>query len=613
MRDTLRRLYDEAVATPETERETFVASQDTTNREELRRLLRTRARMGAFLESPAIERFVQPAIEPGRWVGAYRVVRVVGTGGAATVYEALQRNPQRRVALKVLRTVDGSRGSHRRFRDEAQILARLEHPDIAHVYEAGVHESAPYIAMEFVAGARRVTEHAAGLETAGKLELFARICDAIHHGHQKGVIHRDIKPANILVQGNGQLKVIDFGIAKVEGEGTFELAGTLPYMSPGQFASPDEVDVRTDVYALGVLLHELLAGRHLFDVEDVPLAEAARRIREDEPRMRVGGERGAIVRKACARNRDDRYPSAAALADDVRRHLGHRPVDAYPAGPLYHLRKFARRRLGAFLAAVAAVVVVVAAALVGSWLAVEKARESRIARAERRRAEFQGYVANLAAASGALRMNDVGEARLRLDAAAAEFRNWEWRHLVSRLDRSERTIGGFLGGPVRGSISPDGALVAGHGAVRRYVDGSPAYPLPEGHYLTAFSPDGARLVVARRRIEIRDAASGRVERTCEGNPEGTWTVAFDPGGREFATGARGPDIRIWSAETGRLVRTLRDHRDWVMALAYDPRGGRLFSGGGAGEETTRSACGISARERSSGGWKGTATTSRASP
>src|SRR5262249_46703789 len=227
-------------------------------------------------------------------IARYRLIRVLGEGGMGMVYEAEQDNPRRTVALKVIRPGLTSAFLLRRFAREAQILGRLRHPGIAQVYDAGVAEGGqPYFAMELIAGLpldRYASEHA--LDAPGRLELLARVCDAVQHAHERGVIHRDLKPANVLVEPSGQPRVLDFGVARAAdlgqtaGGGRTEagqLLGTLAYMSPEQASGdPSALGPRTDVYALGVILYELLAHQLPYRLDGLPLPEAARGICEQE-------------------------------------------------------------------------------------------------------------------------------------------------------------------------------------------------------------------------------------------------------------------------------------------------------------------------------------------
>jgi tetratricopeptide (TPR) repeat protein len=306
-------------------------------------------------------------------VAGYQILRIVGEGGMGVVFEAEQARPRRRVALKVIRPGFVSPRLRRRFEQEAQVLGRLQHPGIAQIFEAGLAEigadQQPYFAMEFVAG-QPVTDYAsrAGLDARARLELLARVSDAVEHAHQRGVIHRDLKPANILVDATGQPKILDFGIARaVDAEGestrlrteTGQLLGTVPYMSPEQFETNLEtLDTRADIYALGVIGFELLTGQLPFELAGKGLLSAARTIREEEPlrlgrvSRALGGDPETIIHKALEKDRQRRYPTAAEMAADIRRYLADQPIRARPPSRAYEFRKLvARHKLPAALLA----------------------------------------------------------------------------------------------------------------------------------------------------------------------------------------------------------------------------------------------------------------------
>jgi serine/threonine protein kinase/Flp pilus assembly protein TadD len=311
-----------------------------------------------------------------------------------TVYEAEQQNPRRTVALKVMRPGFVPEALLRRFEQESQLLGRLQHPGIAQVYEAGTEESEqgpqPYFVMELVRGIP-LDRHAAEkrLDLRGRLELMARVCDAVQHAHEKGVVHRDLKPANILVDETGQPKVLDFGVARATDsdiQATMltevgAIVGTLSYMSPEQVeADPAQLDTRSDVYALGVILYELLAGRLPHDLRHKALPEVMRIIREDEPTRlsavsrTLRGDVETIVSKALSREKSRRYQSAAELAADLRRYLDDEPIVARPTSTAYQLRKFAARNR-AFVGGVAAVFgALVVGVGISSWQAVRATR-----------------------------------------------------------------------------------------------------------------------------------------------------------------------------------------------------------------------------------------------
>jgi WD40 repeat protein len=579
-------LFDRALDAEPPERGRLLEGQcGRETREEVERLLDAHARAEGFLERPAAEAL---RLEPGTRVGRYAVVRPLAAGGAGTVYEALQDDPPRRVALKVMSLGPMSAASIQRFRDEAAILARLRHPGIATVFDAGLHEGVPYFALEYVEGARPITEHASGLDRRARAALFAKVCDAVHHGHEHGIVHRDLKPDNVLVDAAGEPRVIDFGIARAVGEaGGREVSGTLPYMSPEQ-CDPDSpsADARVDVYALGVLLYELLSGQLPFDLAGLSTAEALRRIREARAvplsarDRRLRGDLEAIVGKAMAPSRERRYASAAALADDVRRHLALRPVEARPATLLYVAGRFARRRHGTFLGLVAVAAALVAATVVSAAFAVQKARAQR-------QAEYEAYLANVSAAASALEVNAVSEARQRLDDAPAALRGWEWRHLRGRLDRSVRTLVPAEGGLYRGTVSDDGSRIAAvfHAPPEARAwdgGGEPLWRLPTPQVVRALalSRDGRLLALAlwSGAVEIRDGGTGAVLRSTASQGTFVNALAFDRESRLLLTGSEDSRIRLWDVADGTLRATLADHADRVLALAFSAAGDLLASG-----------------------------------
>src|SRR5580658_732721 len=333
-------------------------------------------------------------------IGRYRILRLLGEGGMGVVYEAEQEQPRRTVALKVIKSGLGDPKLVRRFEQEALALGRLQHPGIAQIYEAGTAENGfkpqPYFAMEFVHG-KSLLEYAEAhqLDTRQRLELLAKICDAVHHAHQRGLIHRDLKPGNILVDETGQPKILDFGVARLADSDTQatretdlgQLVGTLAYMSPEQvLADPLELDTRSDVYALGVILYELLAGRLPYRIS-AKLHEAVQTIREEEPtalRAVSSAYRGdieTIVGKALEKDKARRYPSAAELAADIRRYLHDEPIMARPASATYQLQKFARRHKALVLGVAAVFVVLIAGIVVSPREAARANAESATSRA----------------------------------------------------------------------------------------------------------------------------------------------------------------------------------------------------------------------------------------
>ncbi|MDX2199197.1 MAG: serine/threonine-protein kinase [Phycisphaerae bacterium] len=330
-------------------------------------------------------------------IGHYEIIDVLGRGGMGTVYRARQTNPSRVVALKVVNPGLWSDSASRRFQFEAEFLAKLHHPNIAQVYEAGSAEmmgmSVPFIAMELVEGVR-LTEfvHQRKLGVRDRLRLLLNVCDAVQHAHQRGVIHRDLKPANIIVDAGAQPKILDFGVARLDAANagdaltahtaTGELVGTLPYMSPEQVAGkPHDVDTRSDQYALGVIAYELLTGHLPLNV-NVSMADAIRVIRDDEP-ARLGtlnrvyrGDVETIIGKALAKDKDRRYPSVADFAADINRYLRNEPIVARPASLAEQLGKFTRRHR-ALVIGVAATMAALTIGVIGTTYGLLQARAER--------------------------------------------------------------------------------------------------------------------------------------------------------------------------------------------------------------------------------------------
>ncbi|MBL8178419.1 MAG: serine/threonine protein kinase, partial [Bryobacterales bacterium] len=420
---------------------------------EVARLLQAHDRRGHFLSTPMVVAAGE-AERPVETAGAYRVKRVLSQGGMGVVYEAVRADDvfEKRVALKMIRGAAMTSALQERFRVERQILASMEHPNVARILDGGeTADGRPYLVMEYVEG-RPIDAHAKekelGLEA--RLALFLQLCAAVQFAHQHLVVHRDLKPGNIFVTEGGQVKLLDFGIAKIvseHGEGAAAKTTQLQAMTP-EYASPEQisgqpVSTGTDVFLLGIVLYELVAGAHPFGAAGKLPHEVMRSIcEEDAPaasmvtrvgwRRRLKGDFDKIAAMALQKEPGRRYASVEALAGDIRRFLTNEPVAAQGDSFGYRAGKFVRRRW-AVLAGAAVVFLTMAGAAAISMRAAEEARRQRaIAEARRVEAEEQRGKAEQAAAQ-AIAERAEAEARKveaeRLRAVADEERARTERHM----------------------------------------------------------------------------------------------------------------------------------------------------------------------------------------
>ncbi len=456
----LRRLFSAVDGLAAAERTAFMdreLADEPVLRGELEELLQADAGAGDFLMEPT-------GGGAARMIGPYRLLEVLGEGGFGVVYLAQQLEPiSRRVALKLIRPGMDTRRVIARFEAERQVLASLDHPGIARVLDAGeTADGRPYFAMEYVQGVP-ITVYGvrADLDLRARLLLFLQVCDAVQHAHQAGVIHRDLKASNVLVteqSGTPCPRVIDFGIAKATGPGTEEntatiagtVLGTLGAMSPEQAgAISAKVDIRSDVYSLGVLLFELLTGVPPFDpvrLRGLTWLDALCVIRSEDPpplaaraaadlpptwRRKLDGELGWITARAMAKEPDGRYATVSEFAADIRRHLADEPVFAAAPGTAYRARKFVRRHRAAVGAAAVVTLALLVGLTVSTWGLVRArraeataAREAAVAAAVNRFLN-DDLLASVAPSARRGRGRDVlmrevlDTAAERIDAAAA--------------------------------------------------------------------------------------------------------------------------------------------------------------------------------------------------
>jgi serine/threonine protein kinase/WD40 repeat protein len=512
------RVFTEALGLPAHDRAAYLeraCGGDVELRRAVEALLQEYDQVGDFLEKSAntprtkAKAETAGAEKPGDYIGSYKLLQQIGEGGYGVVFMAEQTQPvHRKIALKVIKPGMDTRSVIARFEAERQVLALMDHPNIAKIFDAGATQSGrPYFVMELVRGVK-ITDYCDqhSMTTEDRLELFIEVCQAIQHAHQKGIIHRDIKPSNILVtmtlEGAALPVVIDFGIAKATTDQgltdktlftAFEmLIGTPAYMSPEQAALTSlDVDTRTDIYSLGVLLYELLTGSTPFDSKALlkfGLDEIRRVIREQEPvrpstrlsRLTnadlttmaqrrhseapkliraVHGDLDWIAMKALEKDRTRRYETANDFAADLKRHLNNEPVAARPPSTAYRFQKAIRRNKLVFGAATAVVAALVAGIAISTWQTIQarKAqRETEAARNGERRLRMEAqaqalaarrtaYSTDMNAVGQALKENNLGRARMLLNrqkpqSGELDLRDWEWRYLWSQARADDHNI-----------------------------------------------------------------------------------------------------------------------------------------------------------------------------
>jgi WD40 repeat protein/tRNA A-37 threonylcarbamoyl transferase component Bud32 len=600
----LRAVFAAAVALPGEERERFV-SETCAGAPELRdELLAMLAHHDAPPPLLAIRDapddaggFDAARQDPPHWIGPYRLLDRIGTGGVGVVYRAEQQNPRRIVALKLLQQ-GAMRGEIlARFLRETELLARLQHPGIAQIIDAGSVETPfgpqPYFAMEFVDGLP-LTRHAErrGLDVNARCRLLVQLCEAVQHAHERGVVHRDLKPANVLVgepsPGVAQVKVLDFGIARnLEAQDASsasltqqgQLVGSLHSMSPEQLLG-QPVDVRADVYALGAVAYELFAGHPPFDLDGQPWSRVIAIVAHQEPEAlqalvpALDRDLAAVVATALEKRPIDRYPSAAALAADLTRHLAGEAVRVRRPGPLERCRRFSRRHRTLVGAITATIAILLAAIVV---VALYAARNERLAEAERTasRAERRSrYFAEMNLASAAYAEGSVARVAELVAAwsptALGDFdaRGWEWRFLA-RIAATAETVIRARGVQFAVAWLQDGRLAVqdeGGCTIWDPTDGAADFAIPgrSADFIgVAFAPDGHSVAVRwDDTVRVHDLVSGALRSSlpCRGaaahfdwHGDSTQLAIADADGTVLWDVARVRAVHRWSESFVRLA------------------------------------------------------------
>ncbi len=640
----LKALFDSAAELPAGERGAFLEARcggDTLLRRRVEAMIATAEGDEKFLgtltrEGKGVERrtlAMGSSEGPGTKIGPYKLLQLIGAGGLGLVFMAEQEEPvRRRVALKIIKLGMDTRSVIARFEAERQALAMMDHPNIARVLDAGATGlGRPYFVMELVKG-EPVTDYCDknSLSMRERLGLFQQVCHAVQHAHQKGIIHRDIKPSNVLVtmaDGRPIPKVIDFGIAKAIHSRLTEktvftefrqLIGTPEYMSPEQAEmSGVDVDTRSDIYSLGVLLYELLTGATPFDAKALRSAafgELRRIIREDEPerpstrlshlgqtltsvaahrhtdparlRKLVRGDLDWIVMRCLEKDRTRRYDTATGLAKDIERHLSNQPVEATPPSAAYRARKFLRRHRGP----VAAAGLVVAALVVGLSLAAWQYAEARLSAREARDSERVAVTKkseaesslNLAVANEKRAEEAEGKTRESLAREVAAHRESEGHRLAAQamtVSGEDPTLGLLLAMEGAKRASGDDVNIA----LYRALEVQNERRVMLGHdgivFHVAVSPDGRRVLSGdgSNLVIVWDGGSGQELHRLDEHTGFIRGVGFSPDGRAAFSVADDGTARLWDVETGVCEHVLR-HGKEVGCGAMSPDGAVFYTG-----------------------------------
>jgi serine/threonine protein kinase len=637
-------LFDAALEFEPPNRAAFLAAacaEDTELRREVESLLAAIEASGDFIELPLMTAADDAAVSlAGQSLGPYRLLREIGRGGMGVVYLATRADDEykKQVAIKLIQPGPPNKDLLRRFRRERQILASLEHPNIARLLDGGTTaQGVPYLAMEYIAGTP-ITQYCdeQKLSITERLKLFRRVCAAVQYAHQNLIIHRDLKPGNILVTADGEVKLLDFGIAKLldtdSGPVASNTTSGLHLMTP-EYASPEQIrgepiTTTSDVYALGVVLYELLTGHYPYRFKDRSLPEIIRVICEQEPeppsraisrvethtedngrsqttispetvsrtregkldklRARLRGDLNDISLMALRKNPQQRYRSVEQLSEDIRRHLEGKPVLARKATLAYRAGKFIQRyKTGV---AAAAIILVI---LLGGIIAT--LRQASIARQLVREKRRVLYAAQMNQAEQAWETTNIARLRELVDSqlpqpGEEDLCGFEWRYLWRLLHHNGERF--TLHHPIEVwtvAFSPDGKrLATGDDAGTLRLWNTATYRematiKAHSHDVSSlmFSPDRQTLATASydHTAKLWDVATGRMLFTLTGHGQRLSAIAFSPDGARLATASFDHTAKLWDAQTGREIATLRGHVKPILSVAFSPDKKTLVTGG----------------------------------